>query len=136
MTEIVSSDAPFVGPKYPNVEESHKYGPVPARHGPDREMMGPVYPGVDSANKYDVVSWITQPGIFTSTCHLLSSCHYLSKSYDLPFSLVSGFHFLSFTQKPGEKNPVRTLLGSNPALRLIQAVHSALRFSIFAPVPD
>jgi hypothetical protein len=55
--EMVSGEPPFVGPKYPKVEESHKYGPVPPRSGPDREMMGPVYPGVDPTNRYDVVSW-------------------------------------------------------------------------------
>ena len=53
---MASSEPPFVGPKYPNVEESHKYGPVPLRHAPDREMMGPVYPGVDPSNRFDIVS--------------------------------------------------------------------------------
>ena len=56
MVDVISGDAPFVGPKYPNVEESHKYGPVPHRVGPDREMQGPVYPGVEASNRYDVVS--------------------------------------------------------------------------------
>lgn len=48
-------DAPFVGPKYPGIEESHKYGPVPPRQGSEREMTGPIYPGVETANKFDVV---------------------------------------------------------------------------------
>jgi hypothetical protein len=39
MTEMVSGEPPFVGPKYPHVEESHKYGPVPQRHGPGPNVI-------------------------------------------------------------------------------------------------
>ena len=48
-------DTPMVGPKLPGVEESHKYGPVPARRAPMSDASYPVY-GVEGDNKYNVVN--------------------------------------------------------------------------------
>ena len=45
----------MLGPKLPNVEESHKYGPVPSRVAPRPEMQGPVYPGVEGHNQFSKV---------------------------------------------------------------------------------
>jgi hypothetical protein len=46
-------EALMTGPKLPHVEQSHSYGPVPARKRPASEMVGPVYP-VDAKNKVSV----------------------------------------------------------------------------------
>ena len=48
-------DTPMAGPKLPNVEESHKYGPVPTRRAPMHELPTPVY-GVQGDNQYSVVN--------------------------------------------------------------------------------
>ena len=48
-------DGPMFGPKLPNVESSHKYGPVPPRRGPMGDMSAPVY-GVEGDNKYSIVN--------------------------------------------------------------------------------
>ncbi len=44
-------DHPMTGPKMPNIDYSHSYGPIPQKVGPVNEMVGPVYPGVDPANQ-------------------------------------------------------------------------------------
>ena len=46
---------PMHGPKLPGIENSHSFGPVPARIAPAEarmEMPGPVYPGVEGKNEY------------------------------------------------------------------------------------
>ncbi len=48
------AEPPMVGPKLPNIESSHNYGPVPPRRGPMTEVQGPVY-GVEGANQYNIV---------------------------------------------------------------------------------
>merc|ERR1719507_2700169 len=48
-------DTPMAGPKLPNVEESHKYGPVPERRAPMGAVSTPVY-GVEGDNKYNIVN--------------------------------------------------------------------------------
>merc|ERR1712136_528545 len=55
--EISHKEAPkpMHGPKLPGVENSHGFGPVPARVAPAEarmEMPGPVYPGVEGKNEY------------------------------------------------------------------------------------
>jgi len=55
--EVSKKEAPppMHGPKYPNIESAHAYGPVPARIAPAEarmEMPGPVYPGVEGNNEY------------------------------------------------------------------------------------
>ena len=49
-----SGELPMTGPKYPGVEESHKYGPVKERVPGVKDISGPVYP-VDPNNKYSMV---------------------------------------------------------------------------------
>ena len=52
--ERISGQLEMSGPKYPGIEESHKYGPVNPRVRGEMPVNGPVYP-VDPNNKYSIV---------------------------------------------------------------------------------
>jgi len=55
---VAHSVGVMFGPKMPNIVESHKYGPVPARIAPAAARMGmpgPVFPGVEAKNQYSKV---------------------------------------------------------------------------------
>jgi len=60
LPEVSKKEAPPImhGPKFPNVESFHSYGPVPARVPAAEarmEMPGPVFPGVESNNQYSKI---------------------------------------------------------------------------------